>query len=852
MRPETQPTRKWRRSRGLIRDAAVLAFVLLPLSSCETASTAPEDKRIGPEGGTAQLEEGTIRMVVPAGAVSEAVWFTALNTQTFPSSPRLVPGTTWELGPVGTVFSRPVTVTVQYDPGRLPGDVAEEELALYRVDNDGWSLLEYASVDPGGNTVSGGTLALGRFGVMGMALTGVSIDPTTLTLEPGASAQLVALPQGENDRVLPGRTVVWSSSDTAIAQVGAGGLVRGAGEGTATITASAGNYSATASVDVRIPVGSVAIDPVTGWVGVGGTLQMNATVRDRAGDPLEGRAVTWSSRNIAAVTIDSNGVARGVSMGSAIVTATSDGVQGMATVTVHGGLGISTTSLAGGVVGALYSQTLAASGGNGTYQWSLLDGSLPDGLTLDGAGGVITGAPTASGEYTFAVQVASAGMTAERTLTITVAPAAVASVDITPPTVILAAGDTARFSAVARDAAGSILTGRTTVWSSSDEEVVTVSADGLATARAQGSATISVKIDGFPAWASISVLNALTITDSILHDGVAGQSYADSLTASGGDGRVIWRIVQGDLPAGLALGDSTGLVTGTPIRVDSTVLTVAVTSGDGQADTASVRIQIWAPLTVSADALSPGTEGSPFADTLTASGGKKPYTWRVSAGALPAGLGLNSSTGVLLGTPSAAGTYSFGVEVSSADGQSDARGLTFEVAARPVTSITVDPVSAGITAGGTQQFTATPRDGGGNALSGRSITWSSGTPGIATVNGSGLVTAVGVGTTLITATCEGISGSAIVTVHGALAITTGALTAGSVGGAYSQTLAATGGDGVYTWTVSAGALPGGLSLDGDTGTIGGVPAGAGSYDFTIQVTSGDGQSATKALTIIVS
>jgi uncharacterized protein YjdB len=104
---------------------------------------------------------------------------------------------------------------------------------------------------------------------------------------------------------------------------------------------------------------------------------------------------------------------------------------------------------------------------------------------------------------------------------------------------------------------------------------------------------------------------------------------------------------------------------------------------------------------------------------------------------------------------------------------------TFEVVARlgslqasttvtaeqvPVASVSVAPASATVSVGTTVQLTATPRDGGGNALAGRPVTWTTGAAGIATVNASGLVTGQATGTATITATSEGKSGSATVTV----------------------------------------------------------------------------------------
>ncbi len=98
-------------------------------------------------------------------------------------------------------------------------------------------------------------------------------------------------------------------------------------------------------------------------------------------------------------------------------------------------LQLTTSSLAGGTVGAAYSQTLSASGGTTPYNWSLT-GALPPGLQLNTSSGVISGTPTSAGTWSFTAGVADSGspqQTASRSLSIAVAPPA-PSGDSTPPT----------------------------------------------------------------------------------------------------------------------------------------------------------------------------------------------------------------------------------------------------------------------------------------------------------------------------------------------------------------------------------------------------------------------------------
>jgi len=83
----------------------------------------------------------------------------------------------------------------------------------------------------------------------------------------------------------------------------------------------------------------------------------------------------------------------------------------------------------------------------------------------------------------------------------------------------------------------------------------------------------------------------------------------------------------------------------------------------------------------------------------------------------------------------------------------------------PVASVTVTPAIASLVVGATVQLTATPKDALGNPLSGRVVTWSSNAPGVAAVSGTVLVTGLGAGVVTITATSEGVSGTAAINRH---------------------------------------------------------------------------------------
>src|SRR3989441_652755 len=116
-----------------------------------------------------------------------------------------------------------------------------------------------------------------------------------------------------------------------------------------------------------------------------------------------------------------------------------------------------------------------------------------------------------------------------------------------------------------------------------------------------------------------------------------------------------------------------------------------------------------------------------------------------------------SSNGLVTGL--AAGSA---VITATSEGQSGTAAIA--VTSVPVATVAVTPASATIQVGQTQQLAATLKDASGNTLSGRAVSWSSATPSVASVSGSGLVTGLAAGSAVITATSEGQSGTAAIAV----------------------------------------------------------------------------------------
>ena len=190
---------------------------------------------------------------------------------------------------------------------------------------------------------------------------------------------------------------------------------------------------------------------------------------------------------------------------------------------------------------------------------------------------------------------------------------------------------------------------------------------------------------------------------------------------------------------------------------------VAGTSHPGQkSDTGNVTVTCAQP-SIASVVVSPASATVPVGQTLQltattedANGNPlsgRTVTWSSGSSAVAAVNGSGLVTGVALGSATI---------TAASEGQSGTAAIT--VTRVPVASVTVSPATANLQQGQTRQLTATPQDASGNALSGRVVTWASGNTAVATVSGSGLVSGVAAGSAAITATSEGKSGSASVTV----------------------------------------------------------------------------------------
>jgi hypothetical protein len=162
----------------------------------------------------------------------------------------------------------------------------------------------------------------------------------------------------------------------------------------------------------------------------------------------------------------------------------------------------------------------------------------------------------------------------------------------------------------------------------------------------------------------------MEITTSGLPNGELGKLYDETtLSAMGGKTPYTWSIDSGNLPAGLTLAPTTGIISGIPITTagDFTFTVKVVDSSTSQKSatkTFTVNIAVENALQITTTTLTGGTVGTLYTSIVKAVGGTGTYSWTILSGGLPDGLLLNATTGEISGTPTAKGKSDFVIQVT--------------------------------------------------------------------------------------------------------------------------------------------------------------------------------------------
>ncbi len=492
---------------------------------------------------------------------------------------------------------------------------------------------------------------------------------------------------------------------------------------------------------------------------------------------------------------------------------------------------ITSATNASGVQGKSFSYQITASNSPTTYNAT----NLPAGLAVNTTSGAIIGVPSAGGTTAVTISATNAGGTGSATLTITVSlPAPVITSGATASGTqgqpfgytITASNSPTSFGASNLPTGLSVNTSTGAITGTPTGSGTTAATISATNAAGTGSATLTITI----------ALAAPVITSAATASGQQGSSFSYQIAAShsptsfGASG----------LPAGLSVSASSGLISGTPTASGSFSAAISATNAAGTGSaTLTIAIAPATPVITSA-LTAAGTVGSAFSYQIAAS--NRPTSF--NAATLPAGLVVNTTSGLISGTPSATGTTVVTITATNAGGTGSA---TLAIAINAIPAITSAATASGqagsafsfqITASGAPtSFGATPLPAGLSVSAATGLI--SGTP-----------TAAGTTATTVSATNAGGTGSATltITINPPAPVITSALSAsGAVGSAFSYQITASNSPTAFNAT----GLPSGLVVYATSGVISGTPSATGTTVVPISATNGGG-TGSASLTIAIS
>ena len=479
---------------------------------------------------------------------------------------------------------------------------------------------------------------------------------------------------------------------------------------------------------------------------------------------------------------------------------------------------------------------------------------MPNGITI-GGGGSLSGTPTTPGTFNFTLRATdSVNNVGTQAYTINVGSNILT---VTPATLPNGTQGTA-YSQQFGGTGGPYTFART---SGAFPPGLSMNAAGAFTGTPSASGTYSFAVQatdgnfntGTGNYTVTINLAPLTIAPATLPAATVGTAYSSSVFASGGLAPYNYTVLSGALPPGITM-DGAGNITGTPTPAGAYYFTVQATDAQPNTGTRNYTINVGTvnSLTITPTTLPNGTNGTGYSRTLTGNGGTGPYTFTVNPGGLPAALTL-SSAGVISGTPTGSGSSTFAVKVNDSVGNNGGQGYTVNIGTNV---LTVAPANL---AAGTQNvpYSGTVTASGGNGgpytftISGGAL------PAGLTMNAAGAISGTPTGSGAASFTVRALDTAGNFGTHlyamniGIVTLTVNPATLPDAvfGKAYSQTVTATGGTAPYTFSITAGALPPGLTLNAATGVIGGTPTTTGNDTFTVQARDVNGNIGSRAYTM---
>ncbi|MDE7097202.1 MAG: Ig-like domain-containing protein, partial [Muribaculaceae bacterium] len=335
-------------------------------------------------------------------------------------------------------------------------------------------------------TANGGFTATCVITITDIEVTNIELDKKQVTLTEDETVQLTATvtPNNATDQ-----NVTWTSEDPTIANVDHNGHVTALKAGKTTITAQAGEKTATCEITVEAPfvaVDTITLDPTTVKLVEGRTVTLDATVSPSNATE---QTVTWTSDNEAVATVDQTGKVTAVKAGTAVITAKAGEKTATCTVTVTAkviavtGITLSQTeaTIEEGKTATLTATVAPENATDKTVTWSSSNEAVAT---------VKDGVVTAVKPGTAVITAAAGDETAECTVTVTAKAIEVESITLSQTEATVNVGEPLTLVATVTP---SNATDATVTWSSSNETIATVDQDGKVTLLAEGVVVITAQ-----------------------------------------------------------------------------------------------------------------------------------------------------------------------------------------------------------------------------------------------------------------------------------------------------------------------------------------------------------------------
>jgi uncharacterized protein YjdB len=604
------------------------------------------------------------------------------------------------------------------------------------------------------------------------SLSAIAVTPASVSITTAANVSLHAT-GSYSDGTTKDLTssVNWVSSDSNVASVSAAGVATGVATGVVTVSAHSGAFSGSATLTVGTAgsnLSSLTLTPSSPSIPINTTQQLIATGSYSDGSTRDLTAlVTWTSSSVANATVDVSGLVKGIAAGSASITATLGSVSQSTTVAVTAPTITSISVTPEDLtlpIGIAEQYTASAIYSDGSIQdlvsgvsWSSSTTSV---ATIDGNG---LATILAAGTTTITATVGSF----TDTTTVTVVPAHLTSITLSPATASLAPGTQLQFTATGNFDDGSTQVLTSALWSSSAINVLTVDANGLGLAVGTGTTTVTAISGTVSATASVTVTNAVLVSvaitplNSSMPAGAVKQFNATGTFSDSSTQDMTNSVLWSSSSAAVASIDNTGLSTSLAIGTttitaawgaisQSTTLTVSnVTLVSISISPANPRVEAHTSLKFTATGHY--SDGSTSALANVSWHSSKPQFANVRGSGI-----LHAKKG---------GTLTLSASSAGVTGST-----TVVVGTGTLVSVDITPANSAVTIGSTQQMTATGTFSDGTT---QDVTinahWSSTIPTVATIANApvhaGLATTFASGTTTIGVNRSGTTATTALTAN---------------------------------------------------------------------------------------